>query len=90
MFINAVKVFHTHDYLSSWQIEKLSKKAQTVKAAFSCSICNFQLVKDSDAAINSFALEAPLLFISVNYNYLLPVTTSFAIASDNKGPPSVA
>lgn len=90
VFINAVKIFHKHDFSYSTKTEKSNKDTKIIKAAFSCSICDFQLAKDSDAAISSFNIEAPVDFISVHYNYILPVATSFAIASDNKGPPSIA
>lgn len=90
VFIHAVKAFHTHDLSSNAFASNTNKNAATVKANFNCAICDFQLAKDSDATITSFNIETPVHYIGVHYYYLLPVSTSFAIASDNKGPPSLA
>ena len=78
---------HTHDISFALSF---NKNATVIAKSFSCSICDFQLAKDSDVIIDTVNIETPLHFISTQYYYILPVATSFAIASDNKGPPSIA
>ena len=90
VFIHVVKAFHTHDLSSGAFSTNANKNAATLKANFTCAICDFQLAKDSDAAIISFNIETPIHCLAAQYFYQLPVSTSFAIASDNKGPPSIA
>jgi len=90
VFVYAVKAFHTHDISSSNTASKPGKIAHTVKAKFSCAICDFHLAKDTDIPISGFSIACPLAFISLCYNYVSPVTNSVVLVSGIRGPPAFA
>jgi len=88
VFINAVKTFHTHEYSYSAQQENSSKHATTCKAYFFCAICDFQIAKDSDAAVATLNISTPVQIIGNYYNYLSDNIVSFSVLSSVRGPPS--
>jgi len=87
IFIHAVKAFHTHD-LSA--VQSFNKNTTSVKAGFFCAICDFQIAKDSDAAIAAIHIAAPAQFIVSFCNYTLPELSNFPVTSSVRGPPAVA
>ena len=90
LFINAIKVFHTHDFSNSAGIEKLNKNAKIIKAAFSCSICDFQIAKDCDAATTTLQLQPDQQSIHCFYHYVLPAYNSIIATSSGTDPPIAA
>ena len=88
VLINAVKIFHTHDFPYSTQIEKSNKNATVVKAAFFCAICDFQIAKDSDAETASIIISAPERDSTGFNDYISSVAFAFNITSSVRGPPA--
>jgi hypothetical protein len=87
VFIHTVKALHTHDLSPSAFNTTTQKNDAVLKANFFCSICDFQIAKDSDAVTYSINIVSPVHFINVVYNYILPAGNSFAVASSGLDPP---
>jgi hypothetical protein len=87
--IHVAKAAHTHD-LSSYACNAPGKNTTAVKASFSCAICDFQVAKDSDAMVSDISIAAPVCFITLFYNYSLPVASAFAVVFCGRGPPALA
>lgn len=88
MFITAVKTFHTHDLSAYVKAEKSNTNPSSVKAVFSCAICDFQFAKDSDAQVLVLNIVAPVRYIDNCYGYTISTLLSFSVISSVRGPPS--
>lgn len=88
VFINAVKILHTHNF--SLQTTHAGKNAIVVKAAFNCNICDFQIAKDSDAEIASYNILSLAGFIDVIDARINSALSSFSYTSSVRGPPVFA
>ena len=90
VFINAVKIFHTHNFPYAAQTEKSNKNTAVVHENYFCAICEFQLAKDSDTEVAAISISTPLRFIVSFYNYTLSELSNFSITSSVRGPPVIA
>ena len=89
VFIHAVKALHTHE-ISLASANAITKNATAVKADFSCTICDFQIAKDSDAIISDPQITAPQHCTTFLYTYILPVYTSYIVTTSGTDPPLFA
>lgn len=91
-FLSAIttKPFHKCKSLHPEETHHTDKNTKNTADPYSCSICEFEMTKDCEAIIPVLCIGEPATFMRVSCNYLFPVTTSFSIASDNKGPPSLS
>lgn len=89
MFITAVKTFHTHDLSAYEKAEKSNTNPISLKAIFSCAICDFQFAKDSDVQVVAIDIVAPVYHVTNIYGYTVPSLFSFSVISSVRGPPSL-
>ena len=88
--VHAVKALHTHEISLACHHHQPDNSDADVKADFSCSICDFQLAKDSDAVISKIEIITPEHRITAFYHYFLPVYNSIVESSSGTDPPSFA
>lgn len=86
IFIHAVKTFHTHDFAYASSSNN-DKNACIIKASFACSICDFQIAKDSDAITQFVQVASPLHFVVRFYAYTFSSFNSFLKVSSGTDPP---
>jgi hypothetical protein len=89
VFIHTVKALHTHE-VSLASAHAIIKNATTVKADFSCTICDFQMAKDSDAIISDVEITTPQPCITFLCTYILPAYTSHVVTASGTDPPLFA
>lgn len=90
VFINAVKTFHTHNFSYASQIEKSNRSTPALHGNYVCTVCDFQVAKDSDAEVALIIIAVPQQFIESFYAYILPAHTNCSVTSAVRGPPVVA
>ncbi|MFT4153300.1 hypothetical protein [Parafilimonas sp.] len=89
-FVHAVKALHTHEISLACHHHQTDNSDADVKAYFSCSICDFQLAKDSDGAVSCFEIAPPLHNIHIYHTYTLPAYTTVVATASGTDPPSFA
>ncbi len=95
LFINAVKLFHTHPQVPQKQeITKtffaVRNAQQNLAANDRCAICEFNFIKDADLTVMP-VIEIPVREINTALSSKLPVFLSFHhFAISGRAPPSVA
>lgn len=89
VFVHAIKALHTHE-ISLASSHFHGDTTTDLKAGFFCSICDFQLAKDSDAITGNAELVIPVQGIPLIYIYILPVYNSTLTVSSGTDPPSFA
>jgi hypothetical protein len=89
VFTHAIKALHTHEICLA-SASMLNKNATTVKTDFSCSICDFQIAKDSDAVISDIQIATLQHSTTVFYSYSLPAYNAFVVNASGTDPPSFA
>jgi hypothetical protein len=90
VLVYAVKALHTHEISLACHHHQSDNSDTDVKADFSCSICDFQLAKDSDAFINKIEIIIPEYRITAFYHYFLPAYNSIVESSSGTDPPFFA
>lgn len=90
VFVHAIKALHTHEISLIPSHYHGDSTNADIKADFSCSICDFQIAKDSDALISNVEFSIFARCISVVYNYILPVYNYTVTNSSGTDPPSFA
>jgi hypothetical protein len=96
LFINGVKLFHTHavnpQYTPSGKsaISSIAGDAGQVKQNDHCTICDFQLVRDADVSQITIIIS-PVQQAAVICAAHLPVCLlTFPITSSGRAPPALA
>ncbi len=90
VFVHVVKALHTHEISIVYSQQSCNKSDATVKADFSCSICDFQIAKDSDASTSNIQFITPERCIVLFSTYILPEYNSIVGSSSGTDPPSLA
>jgi hypothetical protein len=90
VLVHAVKALHTHEISSGCHHHQADNSDTDVKANFSCSICDFQLAKDSDAVVSKIEIITPEHRITAFYHYVLSVYNSIVESSSGTDPPIFA
>jgi hypothetical protein len=89
VFTHSIKALHTHGICLA-SANMLNKNATAVKTDFSCTICDFQIAKDSDAVISDIQIATPQHSTTVFYSYSLPAYNAFVVNASGTDPPSFA
>lgn len=82
-----VKALHTHEIASTVLNTSTEKNTASVKAAFTCNICDFKIAKDSDAITQFVQATSPLHFVVRFYAYNFSSFNSFLKVSSGTDPP---
>ena len=86
-FVHAIKALHTHElsFASSYHYDHHNET--DVRASFFCNICDFQIAKDSDAAITSFEIAAPEYHIHFYDHFTFSNYSSVVAVASGTDPP---
>jgi hypothetical protein len=96
LFINAIKLFHSHPVNlqnislinSGHKLHKSGEiRSQNISQDDHCAICDFRLSKDAEPA-NSFSASTPPQSTIAIFAYILPLRTpAFHLTGQGRAPP---
>jgi hypothetical protein len=89
VFVLAVKTLHSHEFSYS-NYNNNSKQTTTVTPNFSCSICEFQLAKDSDTETAVINLTTPCVLLHTYYHFKTGIIAFAEKDFSVRGPPVMA
>lgn len=85
--IHSIKLLHTHSGQSF--SHDLHKKNFIGKKGADCTICDYQLNKDSDGFVASLFVEPVGEFVTLQTQVISSYNFSFYTAFENRGPPVI-
>ena len=90
VFVHAIKALHTHEISAASSHYHIDNTAADIKVNFFCSICDFQIAKDSDAVISQAEFIRPQQNLFLVFSYTLSVHNAIIIVSSGTDPPLFA